>query len=174
MPAEIYGYLTQCDGTLLGDDCIGDLTTDCFGCNEPMKVSKDCYSCTKCGCDNYGHLSLGIREMIMVLDKYKDSWIRAKNDVDYFEFSADLEDVYVMIECFVDKSVDADECQITVDENLKKTLEYYIKFRLLEAGQDTIGMSQNFYQKYKTAKRKAGIADNALTKTDLFSILTMI
>lgn len=173
IPAEIFGYLTQCDGTLLGDDCLGDLTTDCFGCNEPFKPGSNCYSCKKCGCDNYKHLTPEMRELLFNLDKYKDSWIRSKNDVDYFEFSSDLEDVWVMIECFTDKSVDADECQIKVDENLKKCLEYYIKYRLLEAGQDTMGMSQMFYQKYKTGKRKALINDNALSKTDLFSILTM-
>ena len=173
VPAEIYSYLTQCDGTLLGDDCIGDLTTECFGCNAPVDLGNCNYSCKKCGCDNYSHLSENLRELLFVMEKYKDSWIRAKNDVDYFEFSSDLEDVNVMIECFIDKNVDADECEIKIDENLRKTLEYYIKYKLLENGQDTMGMSDKFYNKYKVAKRKAGINDNPLTKTDLFSTLLM-
>ena len=173
IPAEIYGYLTQCDGTLMGDDCIGDIRTECYGCNEPVKLYHGCKPCQKCGCDNLHHITPEQRELLYNLDRYKDSWIRAKNDVDYFEFSADLEDMWVMIECFVDKDVDADECQINVDVNLAKTLEYYVKYRLLEGGQDTISMSQFFEKKYKTAKKKASINDNALTKTDLFAILTM-
>lgn len=172
VPAEIFSYLAPCDGSIL-EDCLGELTNHCVGCNEPISIAISCYSCKECGCDNYSHLSDGMREMLFNLDKYKDSWIVSKSDRDYFEFSSDLEDVWVMIECFVDKDVDADECGIAIDENLKKTLEYYIKYRLLEAGQDTMGMSQSFYQKYKTAKRKAGVNDNALTQTDLFSILTM-
>lgn len=173
VPEEIYNYLTHCDGTLIQDDCNGDLTTDCLGCNEPINISDGCYSCKECGCDNYSHLSDDVRELLFILEKYKDSWIRAKSDTDYFEFSSDLEDVYVIIECFIDKSMGADECTIQVGEELKKTLEYYIKYRLLESGQDTMGMSDKFYQRYKTNKRKAMVADNALTTTDLFSILTM-
>lgn len=146
VPADIFGYLIQCDGTLIGD-CDGDLTHVCFDCNEPAKVICGKLICKKCCGRIENGIPQAMRELLMNLEKYKNSWIRTKDDVNYFEFSADLEGMWVNIEYFANQTVGVEECAIRVLENIKRTLEYFIKYRLLEGGQDTIQQSQFFLSK---------------------------
>ncbi|MDR2205813.1 MAG: hypothetical protein LBE36_06635 [Flavobacteriaceae bacterium] len=167
IPTEIFGYLVQCDGTLISD-CSGDLTTHCLGCNEAVPIKECCidteYCCKKC--NNRFSIPCDVLEFMNDLERHKNSWI--KEHPEYFEFSADLEDMWINIEFLTNQTIDVEECQINVDKKYELALEYYIKYRLLEGGQDTMPYSEQFRYKYKAARERLSINENALTRTDIW------
>lgn len=170
IPTEIYKYLVNCDGTLF-DVCDedGNLSTECLECNEPVKTCDVSCHCESCGCDF--NLSEEMQLLLHDLNTYKKSWIK-END-DHFEFSSDLENMHVVIEYIGNQTENISECTIRVDEKMSLALEYWIKYRLLEGGQDTIAYADKFLAKYKKAKDSELIKQNALTLTDIYSAILL-
>lgn len=170
MPSEIFNFLVDCDGSLV-ESCTEDgmLTTNCISCNKPVETCEiDCH-CNSCGCDFT--LPKSAQQMLHDIIRYKDSWI--KENQDNWTFSSDLENMNIIIEYIANQTSNVEECSIIVDEKLAIALEYYIKYRLLEGGQDTMGYSKEYYQKFKRAKESELIRQNALTLTDLYSTILM-
>lgn len=167
IPAEIYRYILNCDGTILSDGCGIEFKDNCLECNQPLK--SDCVECcSSCGSQN--HLPCEVKELFHSLETYKNSWIATNDRLDYFEFSPDLEDLAIVIEYLSNNTIGVEECQIVVDEELSSALEYYIKFKLLENGLETVPQSRYFKQQFKAKRDKALSKNNALTKTDLYSL----
>ncbi|WP_294202995.1 hypothetical protein [uncultured Chryseobacterium sp.] len=169
IPESVFNYLVNCDGTLFelcGDD--GNVSTSCLECNEPVKTCSTSCHCEACGCDF--NLSEDLQLLLHDIETYKDSWIKENNE--FFEFSSDLEDMAVMIEFIGNQTDNVEECAIKVDEKMELALEYWIKFRLLEGGQETGPLSKQFYEKYKRAKEAESIKLNALSMRDIKSLMT--
>ena len=171
VPTQIRQYLTDCDGSIL-DDCDGeDLYTECMVCNDKI-VDGEVSVCEKCGGSGKCMTAEGafLQE---ALEKYKDSWVKEKNSNDYLEFSPDLEGMHVIIEYLSNNTIGVEECNIKVDENLTNALEYFIKFKLLENGIETMQQAQYYWRKFKMIRDKELSKENALTKTDLYGILLL-
>lgn len=170
VPVEIYRYLLNCDGRIMSDGCGVELKDTCLECSAPIRVD-DCECCSSCGSSNY--LSNGAMEILKTMERYGDSWITTSDRLDYFEFSADLEDEAVVIEYLSNNTAGIDECKIVVEDELREALEYYIKFKLLENGLETMSQAQYYWRKFKIIRDKHQSKENALTKTDLYSVLMM-
>jgi hypothetical protein len=164
LPAEIRHYLTLCDGSLLscGDEEIYDT---CIDTNDD-KPKEDI-----CGCDPYDEeesCSVCVRNHLLEdIKRYGDSWINT-NKKDRFEFSEDLEGVAVCIEYISNQTINADDSAIAVDDKYSEMLEYYIKYRLLQGGQDTMQMAEYYNKKYKGLSYSLSSKDNPLSKNDIF------
>lgn len=168
IPAEIYRYLLDCDGQIISDGCGTEFKDTCLDCNEPLKP--DCIECcSSCGSKN--HLSCEMKELLFSLEQYKDAWISTNDKLDYFEFSSNLEDTAIVIEYLSNNTIGIEECEIVVDEELSSALEYFIKFKLLESGLETMRQAQYFKREFKNKRDKVMSKNNALTKTDLYSLL---
>ena len=139
----------------------------CLDCNNGL-------SCDDCVCETCNGTGLCLSKessnLIRSLELYKDSWIKVKDNLDYFEFSSDLEDVAVVIEYISDESFELSECLIKVDEDFESALEYYIKFKLLENGIETMSQAQYYWRKFKVLRDKITYKRNALSKLDLYSL----
>ena len=169
IPEEILQYLLNCDGSILSD-CDGELYTDCLICNT-AESKIECNQCTEC--DGTGKLiSPESKHLLISLEKYKDSWVKAKGNLDYFEFSSDLEGMAVVIEYLSNDVFENDECLITIDSNLRDALTYYVKFKLLENGMETMSQAQYFRRMFKSTRDREAIRNNALTKFDIYSLFT--
>ena len=79
----------------------------------------------------------------------------------------------VIIEYLSNNTVGVEECSIKVDENLSNALEYFIKFKLLENGIETMQQAQYYWRKFKAIRDKELTKENALTKTDLYGLLLL-
>lgn len=169
IPDKIFHYLLNCDGSLI-DTCDEDsLKDECLTCN-PSKGNSCDINCSTC--KGYGYyLPKVMQQLLDDLTKYKDSWI--STDGEFFEFSSDLEGMSVMIEYIANQSSNLTECQIFIDEEMVKPLMYFIRFKLLENGQDTMQQAQYFKSMFKAARNKVSISRNALTKEDVYSIMLM-
>lgn len=171
IPSEIRHYLVDCDGSLI-DGCNEELFDNCLECNEDGTGCKNdqCVKCEGTGiCSKYCPSEM--EQLISDIEKYKNSWIKEHNDC--FEFSSDLEDMAVIIEYIGNQTDGIDECAIQLDDKYAMILEYYIKYRLLEGGQDTLQQSQYFRRLFKNHRDAQMVKDNPLTKNDLLSILLM-
>lgn len=167
IPDSIFHYLLNCDGTLLIDCDGSELYDDCLVCNDGI-VDDGCIC--EC-CKGTGRcLSEESNFLIQSLEMYKDSWVKEKSKLDYIEFSPDLEGMKVIIEYISDNTHDADECQLVVDENVKHALSYYIKFKLLENGLETMNQAKYYNMRFKALRDKAMFKDNAMTKADILSL----
>ena len=167
IPDEIHHYLTNCDGSLL-TGCDEDVYDDCLVCNTP-ESKIDCCDCTECG-GTGKCLSPESQHLLWSLEKFKNSWIKTKDTLDYFEFSADLEGMSVVIEYLSNDVFDNDECMITIEGNLRECLTYYIKFKLLENGLETMSQAQYYRRMFKNLRDREAIKNNALTKFDIYSL----
>lgn len=165
VPSEIFNYLVSCDGTLLSDSDGNTLKSKCLSCNGSDSNTSNS-SCSTCNGTGYCTTDSELKHFLSDYVKYKDSWV--KENSEFFEFSADLEDMSVIIEFLSNQTDGIEECAIQVDSKFEEALEYYIKFKLLEAGESTMNASQYFYKKFKAIRDKESIRENALTKTDLF------
>ena len=170
IPEKIFHYLTNCDGTLLENGCDEDaLKDECISCN-PSKggfLDDGCVSC--CGTGYY--MPPIMAQFIHDLNAYKDSFI--KENGDFFEFSSDLEGMAVIIEYIGNQSGRLSECEIVVEESMADPLKYFIRWKLLEYGQDTLSQAQYYKNAYKNSARKASMDKNALNVSDLQSIMLM-
>ena len=45
-------------------------------------------------------------------ENYRNSWVKASNDSEFFTFSSDLEDLVVFVEYYADQTKGLDECAI--------------------------------------------------------------
>ena len=170
IPEKIFHYLTNCDGSLIDDTCNEDSVKDeCITCN-PSKGGIIYESCTTC-CGTGYYLPAAMAQLLYDLNTYKDSFI--KENGEFFEFSSDLEGLSVIIEYIGNQSGSLSECEIVIDEAMAEPLKYYIRWKLLENGQDTMGQAQYFKNSYKAASRKASMDKNALNINDLYSIMQM-
>lgn len=169
IPDKIFHYLLNCDGTLIDTCDENSLTTECLTCN-PSKGNKCDINCDTC-CGNGYYLPKIMRQLLDDLAKYKDSWI--STDGDFFEFSSDLEGMSVIIEYIGNQAGTLSECQIFIDEEMEDPLKYFIRWKLLENGQDTMVQARDFQRKFKAARDKVSISRNALTKEDIYSIMLM-
>lgn len=171
VPTQIYRYLTDCDDTIL-ENCNGeDLWMDCIECNDKIVdgdvcVCETCHGTGRC-------MSPEAAFLYEALERYKDSWVKEKNSNRYLEFSPDLEGMHVIIEYLSNNTVGVEECSINVDENLTNALDYYIKFKLLENGIETMQQAQYYWRKFKAIRDKELTKENALTKTDLYGLLLL-
>ena len=166
IPSEILTYLTECDGSLITGCDEENVSTNCLECNND---GRGCQSddCDYCGGTGY---CLGeAQQMIADLEAHKDSWIKEQSD--YFEFSSDLEDMAVVIEYISNQTAGIEECMIEVDDKVALALEYYIKFRLLESGEQTMNQAQYFRKMFKSTRDSEVVKSNPLTKTDILSTL---
>jgi len=109
--------------------------------------------------------------MIYDAEKYKNSWVKASNDSEFFTFSSDLEDLVVFVEYYADQTKGLDECAIKVDDNLALALEYWIKYRLLEGGQETMQQAEYFKNKFKAEANNQKVKKNALVVSKLYEVL---
>lgn len=170
VPTDIYRYLTDLDNTIL-QDCEGDLWMDCIECNDKIVDGEVCVC--EC-CKGTGRcMSPEAAFLYEALERYKDSWVKEKNSNRYLEFSPDLEGMHVIIEYLSNNTVGVEECAIKVDENLTNALDYYIKFKLLENGIETMQQAQYYWRKFKAIRDKELTKENALTKTDLYRLLLL-
>lgn len=169
IPDKIFHYLLNCDGTLIDTCDENSLTTECLTCN-PSKGNKCDINCNTC-CGNGYYLPKIMRQLLDDLSKYKDSWISI--DGDFFEFSSDLEGMSVIIEYIGNQAGSLTECQIFIDEEMAEPLMYFIRWKLLENGQDTMQQSQYFKSMFKTARNRVAISRNALSSEDVYSIMLM-
>lgn len=169
IPDKIFHYLLNCDGTLL-DTCEGDaLQDECMSCNPSTGNTCD-INCSIC-CGTGFYMPKEIQQLIDDLNKYKDSWVKVGSD--FYEFSADLEGKSVIIEYIGNQSGSLSECQIFIDEEMAEPLMYFIRWKLLENGQDTIVNAQYYERKFKASRNKAMINMNALSVSDINSIMLM-
>lgn len=182
IPNDVLHYLTNCDGSLITSDC-GDIFDTCISCN-PVKNPDFClpygynesyersYFDVNCNiCKGTGKfLSKESQYLVNALNKYKNSWITTKDILEYFQFSSDLEGLTIMIEYLSNETFNEDECAIQIETNLSKALTYYIRFRLLENGMETMAQSQYYWKRFKMARDKEIIRFNAMTKFDIYSI----
>jgi hypothetical protein len=169
IPEKIYHYLLNCDGTLL-ETCNEDLLKDeCMTCN-PSKGNKCDINCSTCCGEGY-YLPPMMRQLLADLKKYKDSWVRVGEE--FFEFSSDLEGMSVIIEYIGNQSGSLSECQIFIEEEMAEPLMYFIRWKLLENGQDTMGQSQYYKTMFKASRTKVSTSRNALSINDIYSIMLM-
>lgn len=169
VPEEIKHFILNCDGSIL-DDCAEGIYDNCIVCNKSGNgdcIDLHCVSCSGTGkcCPSE------IEQMLNDIEAYKNSWI--KEHKDRFEFSSDLEGMAVVIEYVSNQTADLDECAIHLDEKYTDILEYYIKFRLLENGQETLQQSQYFRKRFKELRDAQITKNNPMTRNDILSILTM-
>lgn len=169
IPEKIFHYLLNCDGTLINTCDENSLTTECMTCN-PSKVNKYDLNCSTC-CGSGYYLPKVLQQLLEDLDKYKDSWVTVGKD--FFEFSSDLEGMSVVIEYIGNQAGNLSECQIFIDEEMEEPLKYFIRWKLLENGQDTMQQSQYFKNMFKRTRDKVAISRNALSTEDIYSIMLM-
>lgn len=169
IPDKIFHYLLNCDGTLIETCDEESLQDECMTCN-PSKGNTCDINCGTCHGSGY-YLPKVMKQLLDDLAKYKDSWI--STDGEFFEFSSDLEGMSVMIEYIANQSSNLSECQIFIDEEMAKPLIYFIRFKLLENGENTMQQARSFELKFKAARNKVSISRNALTKEDIYSIMFM-
>lgn len=169
IPEKIYHYLLNCDGTLL-ETCDEDLLKDeCMTCN-PTKGNKCDINCSTCCGEGY-YLPSEMRQLLEDLKKYKDSWVKV--GAEFFEFSSDLEGMSVIIEYIGNQAGSLSECQIFIDEEMAEPLMYFIRWKLLENGQDTMAQSQYYKNMFKASRTKVSTSRNALSVNDVYSIMLM-
>ncbi|MDY3326702.1 hypothetical protein PG299_02600 [Riemerella anatipestifer] len=170
IPNELRHYITNCDGTLIGG-CEGEFFDNCLDCNNETANNGDCHS-TCNTCNGTGKVCPSdIEQMLLDLETYKDSWIKIHKD--RFEFSSDLEDVAMVIEYISNQTANVEDCAIDIDDKYAEALQYYIKFKLLENGQNTLNQAQYFRRLFKSTRDNEIVKSNPLTKNDLLSILNM-
>lgn len=170
IPEKIFHYLVNCDGTLIGDDCDVDaLKDECLTCN-PSKGNKCDVNCTTCCGEGY-FLPAPMRQFLTDLRKYKDSSVTVGSE--FFEFNSDLEGLSVIIEYIGNQAGSLSECNIFIDEEMAEPLTYFIRWKLLENGQDTLSQSQYYKTMFKNSRNKVTSSRNALSVTDLYSIMLM-
>lgn len=168
VPSEIKHYLINCDGSII-DNCEDDLYDNCLVCNENGNGCSDAY-CKNCEgtgvcCPN------DFKQLFKDIETYKNSWIKEHSD--RFEFSSDLEGVAVVIEYISNQTAGIEECAIKLDDKFSLMLEYYIKYRLLESGQETMQQSQYFRKRFKELRDAETVKSNPLSRNDILSILTI-
>lgn len=169
IPEKIFHYIANCDGSLF-EMCDGEsLKDECISCN-PSNGGTIYDSCVTC-CGTGYYLPPAMAQLINDLTTYKDSFI--KENGEFFEFSSDLEDVSVVIEYIGNQAGSLTECQIVVDEAMAEPLKYFIRWKLLENGQDTLSQAQYYKNSYKNLSKKAAMDKNALNVSDLYSIMLM-
>lgn len=172
VPSEVFQYLVDCDGTIMSDEN-GELNNgeQCKTCTPSNYVCPDCGD-TDCNCHfEFNQMySKETHQQLYDFEKYKNSYVRVKDDSDYFIFSSDLEDSVVFIEYLSNQTKGVEECQIKVDDSISVALEYYIKFRLLEGGQETLQQSEIFKRKFKAEADNQKVKQNALTLNDLYKV----
>lgn len=159
VPSEIYHYLLNCDGNILSDDKGAELFDECIQCDKLSKINIDCSIC--CGTGRY--IPAHFQELYDDMQKYKDSWIKIHDSAKTIEFSSDLEDAAVVIEFYSNNYNDISECQIYVPYEYEESLDYYIKYKLLENGIDTRNQSLDYYQKFKNKRNAILAKQNPLT-----------
>lgn len=170
IPEKIYHYLLNCDGTFI-ETCDEDsLKDECMTCNPSTNGNVCDINCNTCCGDGY-YLPPTMRQLLNDLKKYKDSWIKVGES--FFEFSSDLEAMSVVIEYIGNQAGSLSECQIFIDEEMSDPLSYYIKWKLLENGQDTLSQSQYFKNMFKNTRNKVNSSKNALSINDVYSIMLM-
>ena len=170
VPSEIKNFLVNCDGSLLTDCDETNLQTDCLVCNSDGSGSCIDSCCTSC--QGTGKCCPSeIEQLLADIEKYKNSWIKEHSD--RFEFSADLEGMAVVIEYISNQTAGIEECAIHLDEKYTILLEYYIKYRLLESGQETLQQAQYFRKRYKELRDAETVKQNPISNNDILSILTM-
>lgn len=169
IPRKIYNFLVSCDGKVLEDCNEESLYDECVRCNETDDASLRA-NCEVC-CGEGKYIPEPLRSFLSDLKKYHNSWISEKEE--YFEFSSDLEGVFVIIEYVSSNISNVDECLIDIPNDYEDALNYYVKYKLLEGGQDTLSASQYFKKSYKNAKNVLNKNSNAMTMADLDSILLM-
>lgn len=176
VPEEVKRFLVNCDGTLLSGCDGGNITDNCLD-TQPRNNYDPCECADPCDVPEYECLS-ETQQMLLDIEYYKDEWIAERKD--YFEFSEGLEGVAMVIEYVSNNTVGSasggnlsgvEDCAVDVDESLALALEYYIRYRLLETGQDTIQQAQYYRRQYKQLRDKEKNTGNALTKKDLLNIL---
>lgn len=169
IPDKIFHYLLNCDGTLIETCDENSLVDECMTCN-PSKGNKCDINCDTC-CGSGYYLPKVMKQLLDDLAKYKDSWI--STDGEFFEFSSDLEGLSVMIEYIGNQAGSLSECQIFIDEEMEDPLKYFIRWKLLENGQDTMQQAQYFKNMFKTTRNKVAVSRNALSAEDVYSIMLM-
>lgn len=169
IPGQVYHYLLQCDGTLL-DTCDEDyLKDECLKCNPSTGNTCDINCSTCCGTGFY--LPKEMKQLLDDLEKYKHSWVKTEGE--FFEFSSDLEGMSVMIDYIGNQSGNLSECKIFIDEEMAEPLTYFIRWKLLENGQDTMVQSQYYKNMFKASRNKVSTSKNALSVNDVYSIMLM-
>lgn len=170
IPEKIYHYLLDCDGSLLkGDD--GKVQKDeCFVCNSSGSSSDETNCNPNCdACGGTGYLNIGVAQILKDLETHKNSWV--KENPTHFEFSADLEGKAMIIEYIGSQLGSMTECQINVDDKYAEAMEYYIKYKILENGQDTLSQSQYYKKQFKNLRDAQMVKENALTVDDINRIM---
>lgn len=166
IPESILNYMLDCDGTLLRDCDDTAIYSDCIECNESDSSRNECAVC--CGTGKY--MSTEMAALLNEIDRYKDSWV--KEHKDRFEFSSDLEGMNVVIEYLTNKIDTADECELHVPDEYTEALESFIKWKILEGGQDTMNLSMYYKQQFKTERNKVLDEQGSLSKRDIYAIMT--
>lgn len=166
IPESIFHYIVNCDGSVLDDCENGNLYDDCLVCNKSDDTCIDyCVAC-----DNTRRfISSEYESLVRDLEKYKDSWI--KENPDNFEFSGDLEGLAVVIEYIGNQIGSMTECQLMVKEDLVDVLEYYIRYKLLENGEQTVRQAEYYNGKFKARRNAVMSSENAVTINDLNRIM---
>ena len=173
IPKETFAYLTNCDGTILQDKNNAlEACVDGSVCTPSNDVCVDC-GCKECDCDYvYNPMyTKEVNQMIYDAEKYKNSWVKASNDSEFFTLSSDLEGLVIFIEYYADQTKGLDECAIKVDDSLSLALEYWIKYRLLEGGQETMQQAEYFKNKFKAEANNQKVKKNALVVSKLYEVL---
>ena len=140
----VQDYLQDHDWQLLYDEAGSVLIGNCFSPEEG-------HCCYKVQGYNKNESDCECTE-----SKFKDSWVKENRAGGYFEFSEDLVDELIVIE-FQCAGLDAlKDCDILVHNNLELTLEYYIKWRLLEGKRNTPQSDVlYYYERYKRERNRS-------------------
>lgn len=90
--------------------------------------------------------------------EFEDSWVKEYLQGNYFEFSDDLVDKEIVVEYKSNGLEKLKDSEIKIHNDLELTLEYYIKWKLLEGKRNT-PMSEVMYfkQQYITEKRRSSV-----------------
>lgn len=169
IPEKIYHYLLNCDGTLIDTCDEQSLQDECMTCNPSKGNTCDVY-CGTCHGSGY-FMPQVMKQLLDDIKKYGDSSVTVGSE--FFEFSSDLEGLSVMIEYIANQSNNLSECKIFIDEEMAEPLMYFIRWKLLENGQDTMVQAQYYERKFKSSRTKVSSSRNALSTQDVYSIMLM-
>lgn len=162
IPEKIFHYLTSCDGSIIDGACHDDaLKDECLVCN-PSDTLPEMYCPCKCGNPT---LPKQLIQLIKDVDTYGNSWVAVHKDS--FEFSADLEELAVVIEYLSNDVNELNQCEIDVPEEQSECLEYFIKYKILEGDLNMMQTSQYFKKEYKRMRDKIQQDNNSFTEMDL-------
>lgn len=106
---------------------------------------------------------------------FDDSWVRDVRSGSYFQFSPDLVDREITIEYQTAGLENMDSCDIKVPNNIESTLDYYIRWKLLEGKRNVPQSEVRYYMEmFKKEKRRSkGLMADKITLNQIIKSVSL-